>query len=136
MKVCVLCGLFSAVLAAADLTIVVENVRNDKGVVGVLVFKSAQGWPEEFGSALLRKAVPAKTGAVTLWFEDVPAGSYAAVVLHDENENKKMERNWFGKPKEGWGMSNNPDALVSAPSFKAAQFRLTGSTKLVIRLRY
>jgi uncharacterized protein (DUF2141 family) len=132
----VLGGLFSMALAAADLTIVVENLRNEKGVVGVLVFDSAQGWPEDFDSAMLRKAVPAKAGAVTLRFEDVPEGLYGVVALHDENENKKMERNWLGKPKEGWGMSNNPKARLSAPSFQSAQFRLTGSAKLVILLRY
>jgi len=39
---------------------------------------------------------------------NLPAGEYAVVVLHDENLNKQLDRNWLGKPKEQWGMSNNP----------------------------
>jgi uncharacterized protein (DUF2141 family) len=32
------------------LTVEVENVRNAQGVVGVLVFNTAQGWPEQFST--------------------------------------------------------------------------------------
>jgi uncharacterized protein (DUF2141 family) len=123
-------------LAAADLTVVVHQVRNDKGVVGALVFNSPQGWPERFASAVRREAVPAHPGTVTISFKDLPKGSYAVVVLHDENENKKLERNWLGKPKEGWGMSNNPKPLLSAPSFESARFQLGETMTLEIRLRY
>ncbi len=44
--------LSSAAPAGYRLTVEVENVRNAQGVVGVLVFNTAQGWPEQFSAAL------------------------------------------------------------------------------------
>ena len=34
-------------------------------------------------------------------FKDLPQGSYAVSVLHDENGNGKMDKNFVGMPKEG-----------------------------------
>ena len=47
----VLASLLSgAAPAGYRLTVEVENVRNAQGVVGVLVFNTAQGWPEQFSA--------------------------------------------------------------------------------------
>lgn len=118
------------------LGITVEGVRNSRGVIGVLIFRSARGWPEDAGAAFRSQAVPARPGAVVLTFEDLPPGIYAAVVLHDENENKKLDRNFFGMPREGWGMSNNPKAHGAAPAFDRARFLLQRDTSLRIDLNY
>jgi len=40
-------------------------------------------------------------------FEDIPPGTYALVVIHDENMNGKLDTNWVGIPKEGYGFSND-----------------------------
>src|SRR5690348_10686729 len=86
------------------LTITVENVSNSNGVIGALVFDSAAGWPEENTRAIRATSVPALRGSVVLSFPDLPPGRYAVVVLHDENENRKLDRR-FGIPREQWGMS-------------------------------
>jgi uncharacterized protein (DUF2141 family) len=122
--------------AAARLTVSVEGVRNARGVVGVLVFNSPQGWPENVEAALRARAVPARALVTTLAIDDVPPGTYAVVALHDENKNKKLDRNFVGRPYEGWGMSNNPRARASAPGFKRAQFAIRRDTHLRIRLNY
>jgi uncharacterized protein (DUF2141 family) len=131
-----LIAVFASRLGAADLTIVVANVRDSRGVVGVLIFDSPRGWPEDPKGAVQAKAVPAHPGVVTLSFENLTPGEYAAVVLHDVNQNQKVEKNWLGMPKEGWGMSNNPKPRRSAPPFDAAKFQLTGNQKLLVHLRY
>jgi uncharacterized protein (DUF2141 family) len=118
------------------LTIAAEGVRNSRGVIGVLIFTSARGWPEDFGAAFRSEAMPAHPGTVVLAFKDLPPGAYAAVVLHDENENRKLDRNFLGIPREGWGMSNNPKARGAAPSFDRARFSLERDTTLTIDLNY
>jgi uncharacterized protein (DUF2141 family) len=87
-------------------------------------------------SAVRKTSVPAHRGLATLTFAHLPLGSYAIVVLHDENENMKLDRNAFGKPKEGWGMSNNPKAHMAAPPFAAARFTLRNNAKIAVHLRY
>ena len=117
------------------LTLAVEGVRNSKGVIGVLVFNSRRGWPENTEAAFRRIAVRAQQGLSSVAISNLPEGDYAVVVLHDENENMKLDRNWLGIPKEQWGMSNNPPVFMSIPSFDAARFRLRSDLRMRIRLR-
>jgi len=49
----------------------------------------------------------------------------------DENMNGKLDTNWLGMPKEGYGFSNDVKALLGAPSFCAASFQYDGGTLLV-----
>src|SRR5262245_66614833 len=101
------------------LTIAVDGVANSKGMVGVLVFNSPAGWPEHVSAALRSKAVAPQEGLTELAITGLPTGDYAVVVLHDENKNKKLDRDWLGKPTEQWGMSNNPEYFLSAPDRKS-----------------
>lgn len=116
------------------LTITARGVSNSKGVVGVLVFNSPQGWPDDNGCALRAVAVPAHPGSVEVTVRDLPPGEYAAVVLHDLNRNRKLDRSWLGWPREQWGMSNNPPVHFSAPGFRQARFILSQDRKISVML--
>ena len=118
-----------------ELTIVAHGVSNANGVVGVLVFQSATGWPEQVSAALRQQSAPAHAGETEITVSNLPAGEYAVVVLHDENENQKLDRGPLGMPLEQWGMSNNPPYRLSAPSFEAARFRLSKSERLDVQMR-
>jgi uncharacterized protein (DUF2141 family) len=117
------------------LTVQVEGVNSEGGNVGVLVFNSTKGWPEDIHAALKDVVVPAHQGVVTVRIEKLPAGTYALAVGHDVNLNHKVDKNFLGIPKEQWGMSNNPHALVKPPSFSTAQFELKGDAEIRIRMQ-
>ncbi len=121
--------------ATYTLTIQVENVNHDDGNIGVLVFNNDKGWPEDRFAALKDIVVPAHPGTVTVEVPGLPAGNYAVAIAHDVNKNHKVDKNFFGKPKEQWGMSNNPHASIKAPSFKTALFALTGNTEIHVRMQ-
>jgi len=58
-------------------------------------------------------------------------------VVHDENMNGKLDTNWLGRPKEGYGFSNDAKSLLSAPSFSDASFEYDGQNlDLTMTLRY
>ena len=70
-------------------------------------------------------------------FEEVPPGTYAMAVVHDENMNGKLDTGLLGIPTEGYGFSNDAKALFSAPSFADASFRYDGgSIDLTMSLHY
>jgi uncharacterized protein (DUF2141 family) len=119
---------------SCTLTVDVEGVANSRGVVGVLIFRSADGWPDHVSAAWTSEAVPAQKGQTELVVTGLEKGEYAVVVLHDENENKKLDRNRFHMPIEQWGMSNNPRQFLSAPSFSEASFWLEGDKWIRVRL--
>jgi uncharacterized protein (DUF2141 family) len=117
------------------LTIQVENVNKDGGNIGVLVFNSTRGWPEDRFAALRDIVVPAHPGTVTVTVADLPVGDYAVAIAHDVNKNHKLDKNFLGVPKEQWGMSNNPHATIKAPSFNTAKFSLTQNIELHVRMQ-
>ncbi|MGE5324053.1 MAG: DUF2141 domain-containing protein [Actinomycetota bacterium] len=117
------------------LTIQVENVNKDDGNIGVLVFNSPHGWPENRFVALKDIVVPAHPGTVMVTVPGLPAGEYAVAIAHDVNKNHKVDKNFFGVPKEQWGMSNNPHALIKAPSFNTAKFALAADMAIHVRMQ-
>jgi uncharacterized protein (DUF2141 family) len=121
--------------APHTLTVVVENVNQQGGNIGVLVFNSTKGWPDDRFAALHDIVVPAHPGTVTITVPGLPAGDYAVAVAHDVNKNHKLDKNLFGVPKEQWGMSNNPHATIKAPSFATAKFSLTGDQEIHVKLQ-
>jgi uncharacterized protein (DUF2141 family) len=109
------------------LRIHVDGLRNSTGVVGTELFTSPVGWPEDLSKSFRHGPTPINTGdrtATVIW-ENVPAGDYGVVALHDENRNHKLDRNMFGKPKEGFGFANNPHVGFSAPPFDKAIVHVT-----------
>ena len=114
----------------------VTGFRDSKGTAGGVVFSSATGWPDNRTKAVVQGGFPIANKQAQEVFQ-VPPGRYGVVVIHDENSNMKLDRNFFGVPKEGIGFSNNPRVVVSAPSFEAAAAAVEcPSTQLKIRLIY
>jgi uncharacterized protein (DUF2141 family) len=104
------------------LRIHVEGLRDSSGVVGAAIFKSADGWPEDMTKSFRHWPTPIEAGAheATAVMENLSPGDYGLVVIHDENGNQKMDRNFFGIPKEGFGFANNPHVGLSAAPFSAS----------------
>ena len=100
----------------------VDGLRNDKGVVGILLFESPDGWPENVAKSLRHEAAPMADGQkqTTVTIPNVPAGDYGVVALHDENKNMKLDKNLIGYPKEGFGFANNPHVGFGPAPFRAA----------------
>ncbi len=71
-------------------------------------------------------------------FDTMPAGEYAVSVVHDANGNRKVNRSFFGFPKEGVGFSNDQKVVMSAPRYDKSKFPLVaGENKtIVIKLDY
>ena len=116
----------------------VLNIRNSTGTVDCALFDSPDGFPTEFLlSATNVMVIKVRNTEARCDFEDIPPGTYALAVIHDENMNGKLDTNWLGIPKEGYGFSNDAKALLGAPSFSAASFKYDGQTiDLTISLHY
>jgi uncharacterized protein (DUF2141 family) len=97
-------------------------LRNANGVVGVLLFTSPAGWPEDVTKSFEHEASRIADGEqkATVVFNDIPPGDYGVAALHDENGNMKLDKNMFGWPKEGFGFANNPHIGLGAPGFQQA----------------
>jgi uncharacterized protein (DUF2141 family) len=117
------------------LTVNVINFKNTKGACRYWLYSSADGFPTDGKKAI--KIVDASiTGTSSQFvFEDLPAGTYAVTVIHDENGNHKFDTNFMGFPKERYGTSNGERGGIGGPpKFKNASFTHTG-TNLVVTIK-
>lgn len=114
------------------------DIRNSTGAVACALFESPDGFPTEFlHSATNIMMIKVRDTQARCDFEDIPPGTYALAVIHDENMNGKLDTNWLGFPTEGYGFSNDAEALLGAPSFSAASFPYDGQIlSLTISLYY
>ncbi len=121
----------------AELTVVVENLRSDRGEVRVALWQGPEGFTKA-KAALAKKRLEPQNGTARVTFPGLAPGRYALAIYHDENDNGKFDRTWLGLPKEGLGFSNGAwISLAGAPSFKAAAVELApGVRSIVISLRY
>jgi uncharacterized protein (DUF2141 family) len=122
--------------APVSLTVRLHGFQNDKGRVAVALFASAKDFPDQ-RRALAGKLGKISGGRASIAFGNLEPGVYAVAVLHDENENSKMDFNFLGMPLEGYGFSNDASAPFGPPSFEAAAFKLAPRNSFVsIKMRY
>lgn len=119
-----------------ELQIHVTGFRNNKGKAGGVVFASPLGWPEDRSHTVVHGGFAIRDRQATEEFR-LPPGRYAIAVIHDENENEKLDRNFLGIPREGFGFANNPRVTFSTPTWQAASTNVTCPvTRVEIRLIY
>jgi uncharacterized protein (DUF2141 family) len=109
------------------LTINLTNFRNNMGHVGLTIFKGEEGFPKSPGKALRSLYIQITNNKSVAVLDNLPAGEYAISVYHDENDNKKMDTNFWGIPKEGVGASNNARGHLGPPRYNDAKFLFNGN---------
>jgi uncharacterized protein (DUF2141 family) len=67
-----------------------------------------------------------KNGLAACVFNGLPAGTYAVAVFHAEHNETQMETGLFGKPKQGYGFSNNPASNLRTAELQQRGVRVQG----------
>jgi uncharacterized protein (DUF2141 family) len=124
-------------LQNGDFKITVTGIRNSNGEINFNLYNNAEGFPKEEKKVIKHLRSKINNGACSVVFENIPFGKYAVAVYHDENNNKKLDKNFFGIPTEGTAVSNNAKGNFAPPSFDAATFDFDSQTKeLSITMNY
>jgi uncharacterized protein (DUF2141 family) len=125
-------------VTAAELTIDITGIRNADGIVRMAIFDKEDQFPKgDKVTSRNVKAAKAIGGALSVTFDDLAPGRYAVAFHHDENENKKMDFEFFFLPAEGYGFSNDARVIFSAPTFEATSFELPkDKLKISVKLNY
>jgi len=121
---------------SGELRIEVANLRNGKGMLLICLSASARYFPDCGADPAARTLrVPAsRAGALT--FGGVAPGEYALSVMHDENNNAKLDT-LMSIPREGFGFSRNPAVRFGPPRYGEVRFAMTrASMSIPIRMKY
>lgn len=122
--------------AGNELSVQLTGLRNAKGTVHLCLTSSATRFLrcQDDGAALAR-SVPAEH-AHSLDLGKVRPGTYALLIVHDENGNGKLDMT-MGIPREGFGFSNNPAMRPRAPKWEEIRFAMPGGAlRQQVRMRY
>lgn len=119
------------------LTVKVENLRNSEGVVQFTLYNKDGSIPDEdFKNYYRLEKVNIVNGKSEITFENLPKGKYAVNILHDENNNGKIDKGLI-LPKEGIGFSNYSSiGLTNRPNFKKASFELFQDKEIKVKAIY
>jgi uncharacterized protein (DUF2141 family) len=114
----------------------VSSLKNTRGTLNCRLFTKASDFPD--GEGILTVRTPIAGANTTCTFPNVEPGTYAVAVVHDENSNGKLDKNFVGVPSEGYGVSNNKTYALSAPKWDESVFTIAPSESktLQVKLRY
>ena len=119
---------------AATLEVAVGNVRAPNGTVRVSVCTAETFLAEFCGVNGRAKAL---AGEVIVTLPNIAPGIYAVQVHLDEDDDGRINRNFFGIPREGLGFSNDAPFRFGPPSFDDAAVSLSpAGGRIRLNLRY
>ena len=109
----------------------VTGFGNNKGAAMVGLYNTKASF---LGKSWKSAKTVVKDKKTVVVFTDVPSGEYAVSMFHDENGNGKLDRNFVGIPKEGYGASNDAMGFMGPPKYDDAKFKLNSNKKIVIKI--
>ncbi len=108
----------------AKLVVKVININSSKGSINVAVFNSEVDFLEQ---AFMQKKKDAKPGELVFEFAGMPDGEYTVSVIHDENGNGELDKNFIGIPSEPYGISKEGKSNFGPPNYGKALFTVGNS---------
>ena len=120
----------------SKLTVELRNLKVE-GTVYITLYNNENGYPMDSNKAFAKNMKKVTANTEKIVFIDVPYGTYAVSVWHDQNDNQKMEKNLIGIPKEGLGVSNDAKGKMGPPKFADAKFEIKQEkTDIFITVKY
>jgi uncharacterized protein (DUF2141 family) len=108
-----------------EITVVIENLNSNKGQVYISLYNTEASF---LGKGFMSTVSTIENNSCTIKFKEVPNGVYAISFFHDENENKKLDSNFLGIPKEDYGCSNNARGFMGPPKWEDAKFEINNTS--------
>lgn len=130
----IVCGIFlfaEETAAEKKLTVEITNVASEEGQIILAIYNSS----ENYDKRIAFQEVKLKPENDTVIFEtNVPDGEYLVMLVHDINNNGKLDTTFIGMPKEPVGLSNY-DGKGIPGKFKKHKFSVNENTEIIIPLR-
>ena len=130
----IVCGIFLFAEETAEekkLTVQITNVTSEEGQIILAIYNSS----ENYDKRIAFQEVKLKPEIDTVIYEtNVPDGEYLVMLVHDINNNGKLDTSFIGMPKEPVGLSNY-DGKGIPGKFKKHKFSVNENTEIIIPLK-
>ena len=130
----IVCGIFLFAEETAEekkLIVQITNVTSEEGQIILAIYNSS----ENYDKRIAFQEVKLKPEIDTVIFEtNVSDGEYLVMLVHDINNNGKLDTSFIGMPKEPVGLSNY-DGKGIPGKFKKHKFSVNENTEIIIPLK-
>ena len=130
----IVCGIFLFAEETAEekkLIVQVTNVTSEEGQIILAIYNSS----DNYDKRIAFQEVKLKPEIDTVIFEtNLPDGEYLVMLVHDINNNGKLDTSFIGMPKEPVGLSNY-DGKGIPGKFKKHKFSVNENTEIIIPLK-
>lgn len=113
-----------------------EGLRSSKGTVRLCLWRDGYGFPDCKKNLDVVTEVMSAAPTVEFDIGELPSGSYGLSAIHDENDNRKLDRSIIGLPTEGVAFSNDAKIRFGPPKFERVRFDVDGAATQTMRMRY
>lgn len=114
----------------------VTDIRSAKGKILLNVFKDNASYDDEKPYKKLTFDKKEIINGTLVLHCDLEPGVYGFTMVDDENDNGKIDKNFIGIPKEGFGFSNFFMEKMKKPTFDDFKVDLKSQPKIVIKVKY
>jgi len=136
LSIAILLSPFMAKSQSATQTIIFHNLDNKEGKIYIAWYNKEADFTKEDKMHQAKVVEVRDKNTVAVVFDNILPGTYAIAAFFDQNDNGKMDTNFFGIPKEKYGFSNNVRPMMRAATFKEASFVVTNKENTMsIRLK-
>lgn len=118
-------------------TINIINIKQERGGQLVVFVFLESGFPKVHEQSIMRFKRMVDNNKMQMMIQVPSQEMFAIKVLHDENMDEKVTKNWTGIiPRDGIGFSNGARIGFGPPKFSAAKIRYAENVTLTIDLQY
>ena len=120
------------------ISVTIKDIKTPNGQILMGIYKDGVSFDKEIAYKKVQ-AFKTKISNGTLVVEvKLEPGKYGISLMDDENFNGKMDYNFIGIPKEGFGFSNYYHTGLTKPKLKSFSFEVieNKNTKVEVKMKY
>ena len=120
------------------ISVIIKDIKTPNGQILMGIYKDDVSFDKEIAYKKVQ-AFKTKISNGTLVVEvKLEPGKYGISLMDDENFNGKMDYNFIGIPKEGFGFSNYYHTGLTKPKLKFFLFEVieNKNTKVEVKMKY
>ncbi len=120
------------------ISVIIKDIKTPNGQILMGIYKDDVSFDKELPYKKVQAFKTKISNGILLVEVKLEPGKYGISLMDDENFNGKMDYNFIGIPKEGFGFSNYYHTGLTKPKLKSFSFEVieNKNTKVEVKMKY
>ena len=120
------------------ISVTIKDIKTPNGQILMGIYKDDVSFDKEIAYKKVQAFKTKISNGILVVEVKLEPGKYGISLMDDENFNGKMDYNFIGIPKEGFGFSNYYHTGLTKPKLKSFSFEVieNKNTKVEVKMKY